>query len=72
VEQSRTAWVKLIYNGRFITDEVTKSLLSFTYTDNINAGDDLQITMEDVDGNWAGPWYPDVASIRITGEGGEG
>ena len=58
----RKVHVKVEYGGRDITEAVSDSLLSMTYTDNIQEADEIRITVEDVDGNWQGPWYPKVGT----------
>jgi phage protein D len=49
----------LLYNSRDITQDVSKYLLSITYTDKDQGeSDELDITVEDVDGFWRNTWYP--------------
>lgn len=58
----RRAYVQIEYDGRDITEEISKMALSFSYTDNTDEADEIRITFEDVDGNWAGPWFPKVGT----------
>lgn len=59
---SRRARVQVEYDGVDITEALSNGLLSLTYTDSTDKADDIQITVEDRDGNWRGPWYPKVAA----------
>ena len=61
LEKARRAYARIEYDGRDITDELSKMVLSVTYTDNTDKADDIEIVAEDRNGNWAGPWYPKVA-----------
>lgn len=50
----------LIYEGVDISRDIAPFLLSFEYTDKSSGeSDDLQIQLEDRDGKWRDPWYPD-------------
>lgn len=50
---------EVIYEGKNITQDVTKNLISVEYTDNTgNESDEISIRLEDVDGNWRGGWFP--------------
>ena len=64
MDKARRAYAKIEYNGRDITDAVSSGLISLEYTDNTDKADDLQIEIEDRDGNWAGDWYPKVAAAK--------
>lgn len=61
-------WV-LIYRGKNITADVSKMIIDLTYTDNIaHLSDQLEITLEDRDRRWQGPWFPangDPVSLQI-------
>lgn len=49
----------ITYNGKDITSDLSKNVLAVTYTDKTeNESDEISITLEDTDGNWRGPWYP--------------
>jgi phage protein D len=62
MNQPRKAYVQLIYDGEDITDAVSGMKISFSFTDNTDEADEIKITFEDVDGNWAGPWFPKVGA----------
>lgn len=64
MKQARRAYACIKYAEENITDAITRGLLSLSYTDNTEKADDIQITVEDIDGNWAGPWYPKVAAQK--------
>lgn len=56
----RRPYIKILYNGKNITEDVSKFLLSLTYTDKEHGeSDDIELEFEDVDGLWRGPWYPE-------------
>ena len=40
-------YIKVLYNGKNITADVSKSLMSFGYTDHMSEADTLDITLED-------------------------
>jgi phage protein D len=49
----------VIYEGKDITADVFKYMLSLTYTDKVEGeSDELEIQLEDAEGLWNGPWYP--------------
>ena len=60
----RRAWARVIYNGMDITDKITDSLLSISYTDNTDEADEIKLTFEDIGQNWIGDWFPKVAEKR--------
>jgi len=64
VDAPRKAYAIVEYDGEDITDAVSAGLLSLTFTDNSDECDELIITVEDIDGNWQGPWYPKIAAKR--------
>lgn len=50
----------IMYNGKDISADVTDSLISLSYTDNMSGtADDIRITLEDSKGLWSGPWLPE-------------
>lgn len=65
--------VKVIYLGRDITRDLEEFLLAVTYNDKVSGeADEICIELEDPDGLWAGPWYPqkgDKVEVRIGYEG---
>lgn len=64
----RQPYLKVLYNGTNITEDVSRYLLSLTYTDKVaGESDELEIELEDTDGLWRGPWYPDKgAKLDVT------
>jgi phage protein D len=68
VQDPRRTRIQLIYEGADISEDIAPYLLSFDYTDKSSGeADDLQITLEDRDGLWRDPWYPDKgAKISAT------
>jgi phage protein D len=62
MDKPRRAYVKVEYDGRDITDEISAGLISFSYTGKMDEADEISLTFEDRDGNWQGPWYPKVGS----------
>ncbi|WMI72134.1 contractile injection system protein, VgrG/Pvc8 family [Aminobacterium sp. MB27-C1] len=57
--EARRAYISLIYAGVDISRDIHSFLLDFSFTDNGHGkSDDLQITLEDKDGLWRGPWFP--------------
>jgi phage protein D len=62
MDSPRKAYAKIEYDGRDITDEVTAGLISLVFIDNNGEANEVRITMEDIDGNWAGSWYPKVGN----------
>jgi phage protein D len=50
----------VIWQGKNVTAELASNLLTLDYTDNVaDESDELVISVEDVDGNWKGDWYPE-------------
>ncbi|MDR1510840.1 MAG: hypothetical protein LBS53_14545, partial [Synergistaceae bacterium] len=62
-QKSRRTRVKLIYEGADISKDIAPFLLSFEYTDKSSGEcDDLQISLEDREGLWRDPWFPEKGS----------
>lgn len=61
-KEARRAYAIITYAGKDISEQISKDLLSLTYTDNTDETDDVQIKLSDKDKNWRGPWYPKVAA----------
>lgn len=56
----RKPYVQVLYNSKDITADVTKHLLSLSYTDKEEGeSDEVELELEDVDGLWRGNWYPE-------------
>jgi phage protein D len=69
----RTPVWRLGIAGKDVTREVSPFVLSVTYTDHAyGQSDDVQITVEDRDGLWRGPWLPDRGSTLTLQLGYEG
>lgn len=59
LQEPRKTEIMLIYEGIDISRDIAPFLLSFEYTDKSSGeSDDLQIQMEDCDGKWRDPWFP--------------
>lgn len=57
-------YFKVLYDGRNITADISKHLLSFSYVDKTEGeSDELEIQLEDVDRLWQNEWYPKKGSI---------
>ncbi len=58
--QSRSSYVRLIYEGKNITQDIAPFLTQFTFTDNSGGkADDISLTLEDRGGLWASSWFPE-------------
>ncbi len=55
---TRRAKVKITYAGVNITTSLEPYLVDFTYSDNQGKADEIQITLQDREGKWHGPWLP--------------
>ena len=65
---ARNIKVIVIYNKIDISEEITSSISSLTYTDNSkNAIDDLEIELENLDYRWLNEWYPDENAQLLVG-----
>lgn len=56
------------YNGKNITEEISKYMMSITYNDKTaGESDDIDIQLEDVDEKWKNSWYPEKgANLVVT------
>ncbi len=58
--------IKVTYNNKDITQDISNYLLSFTYVDKVEGEtDELTITLEDTDLLWQGEWYPEKGAKLI-------
>jgi phage protein D len=59
MEKVRRPIFTVLYEGKNVTEDISKSLISLTYTD-VEEGesDEISLSLEDTDGLWRGPWYP--------------
>lgn len=61
---ARRAFLTLDYSGVDITDEISKDLESFSYTDNASGeADSISISLKDEKKKWGGPWFPTKGDI---------
>lgn len=57
---ARRSGIRVLYQGVDITSNITKDLLSFTYTDNASGNaDDIDIALKDNKGKWMNEWFPE-------------
>lgn len=64
--QAKRVKIKVLYEGKNITEDVTRNLISLTYTDKMEGQcDELEIRVEDTDGKWRNEWYPEKGA-KIT------
>lgn len=57
-------YYKILYDGKNITADITRHLLSLSYTDKTEGeSDELEIQLEDVDRLWQNEWYPKKGSV---------
>lgn len=72
--KAASPYFKVLYNGKNITTDISKSLLSINYTDKSGGdADEIEITVEDVEGKWQDEWYPSkgaTLSVEMGMEGG--
>lgn len=62
--EPRTSSIKILYNNKDISVDISKYLKSINYTDNLSGeADDLQITLEDRQGLWQSAWMPEKGAI---------
>lgn len=58
--------IKVLYEGKNITEDITNSLISFNYTDKMERqSDELEIKVHDADLKWRNEWYPEKGA-KIT------
>lgn len=59
---------KVLYNGKNITADISKYMLSITYNDKTKGeSDEVEIELEDVDALWQNAWYPEKgANLDVT------
>lgn len=51
--------VRIEYQGKDITKDLSSTLIAFTYSDaEEGESDELSLTLSDKQGLWKGPWYP--------------
>ncbi len=67
--QTEKPILKVLYNGKDITEDISRDLMSFNYTDRLEEADTLDIEVEDIDGLWNLEWYPEKGA-KITAQVG--
>jgi len=61
----RRAVIIVEYDGKDITEAVSDSVISFTYTDKASGEvDEVRLDCHDREGYWIGNWYPKLGSGR--------
>ena len=58
----------VLYNNKNITNDISKYMLSLTYSDKTEGeSDEIEIELEDVDLRWQNSWYPEKgAKLTVT------
>lgn len=57
---ARRSWLIVKYDGKDISEDISKYFLSTSYTDNLGGKvDDITITLEDRAELWTNEWFPD-------------
>lgn len=51
-------FVRVLYNGTDISEDVSRSLIQVVYTDNMDEADTVDIVLEDKELKWQNEWYP--------------
>lgn len=65
-EAAPAAAFAVSYNGKIISGPLAAQLLSITYTDKTaGEADELEIEIEDSNGNWRRGWYPDKGATLV-------
>lgn len=58
--KGRRAWLKILYNTKDISNDITPHLKSFSFNDVMDGeADDIDITLEDRAELWQGDWLPE-------------
>ncbi len=53
-------FVKILYEGKNISEDISAFIISFNYTDNVRGkADEVEISLNDQQGLFSGSWYPD-------------
>lgn len=64
----RTSSLNVIYKGKDISKDISKSLISFTYVDNEQGKvDEIELILENKNSLWSTSWYPEKGSIIEAG-----
>lgn len=54
----RKTKLKLIYEGVDISKDISTYLLDYSYTDNDNDAEEIQVNLHNVERPWMAEWYP--------------
>lgn len=58
-QRARRAYMQLLYNGKDISEDISKDLISATWADKSSKeSDDLSIKLHNTHGLWSGAWLP--------------
>lgn len=61
---TRRTILQAVYGNVDITEDLRRYITGWTYTDNLSGqADDLQITLEDREQLWSGPWMPEEGAV---------
>ena len=64
METVSKAYVKILYEGKNISEDISAYITSFSYTDNVTGkADEVEISLNDQDGLFSNAWYPDKKSL---------
>lgn len=55
-------FIKVLYNSKDISEDVSRGLYAVTYSDSLEDIDTIDIDVEDADLKWQNNWYPDKNS----------
>lgn len=62
--KARRSKLQVFYDNHDISADLQPHLVSWSHTDNLSGqADDLQITVEDKERKWSGPWMPDEGAV---------
>jgi len=57
--ESKRAYIKVEYDGKDITEDITNSVIDLQYVDKAsNEADEITLNCHDRKNNWIGDWYP--------------
>lgn len=60
MEAVGSAYIKVEIASKDVTSSVVQYLVALSYTDKVQGeSDEVEIELEDTEGLWRGPWYPD-------------
>lgn len=66
--ETRRHSLKILYNAKDITKDISPYLVSWNYNDNLTGTiDDFSLVLADMDGRWSGEWFPDQGAYIHAG-----